>query len=110
MQVGFTVQYSLQYLTSFVRDVGLWAPFRNMVPTVEVLLSNCLNQACETTGTINPGAFWFVGGIGQLGMEASIPINDLSGRNIGALAMGGLYLDDLFPHSLGAPLLGPLFE
>ena len=37
-------------------------------------------------------------------------INDLSGRNIGALAMGGLYLDDLFPHSLGAPLLGPLFE
>jgi len=24
--------------------------------------------------------------------------------------MGGLYLDDLFPHSLGAPLLGPLFE
>ena len=110
MQVGFTVQYSLPYLTSFVRDVGLWAPFRNMVPLVEVLLSNCLNQACETTGTINPGAFWFVGGIGQLGMEASIPINDLSGRNIGALAMGGLYLDDLFPHSLGAPLLGPLFE
>src|SRR5207247_11303995 len=66
MQVVFTVQYILQYLTSFVRDVGLWAPFRNMVPTVEVLLSNCLNKACETTGTINPGAFWFVGGIGQL--------------------------------------------
>lgn len=110
MQVGVTVQYSLPYLTSFVRDVGLWTPLRTMLPIVEILLNHCLNQACETTGTINPGAFWFVGGIGQVGIEASIPINNSSGQNIGVLAMWGTYLDDLFPYSLGAPLVGTLFE
>ena len=38
VQWGFSVQYSLQYLQSFVRDVGLPAPFNRMIPLVEVAL------------------------------------------------------------------------
>src|SRR5262249_29566608 len=33
-QWGFTIQYNLQYLQSFVRDVGLPAPFNRMIPIV----------------------------------------------------------------------------
>ena len=32
---GFSVQYNLQYLQSFVRDVGLPQPFNRMIPIVE---------------------------------------------------------------------------
>src|SRR5690349_11343272 len=33
---GFSVQYNLQYMQAFVRDVGLPAPFNRMIPLVEV--------------------------------------------------------------------------
>jgi hypothetical protein len=35
-----------------------------------------------------------------------IPVNDRSGRDIGVIAQLHFYLDDLFPRSLGRPLLG----
>src|SRR5262245_53919288 len=58
---GFTVQYNLQYLHAFVKDVGLGAPFDRMIPLVELPLETCLNRGCggRTTGTVNPGLIWF---------------------------------------------------
>lgn len=47
--------------------------------------------------------------MGQIGVEASIPITALSGQSVGFSVMFGAYLDDLFPTSLGAPLFGELF-
>lgn len=81
---GFTVQYSLQYLQSFVKDLGLGAPFDRLIPLVELPLETCLNRGCggRTTGTVNPGLIWF-GKYLQLGIEAAIPINDRSGKNVG---------------------------
>lgn len=127
-QIGFTVQYSLQYLGNFVRDLGFQGfsrtLVRGLVPVVEGLFTSCLNQGgatggagCEVTGTINPGFFWFMPhpfegrgyAMGQLGVEASIPINALSGQSVGLQIMWGTYLDDLFPTSLGAPLFAELF-
>jgi hypothetical protein len=58
---GFSTQYSLPYLQSFVRDIGLPAPFNRMIPLVELALQTPLNgpRAGYTTGTVNPGIIWF---------------------------------------------------
>ena len=58
-----------------------------------------------TTGTINPGVIW-VGNTFQVALEAIVPINRASGTGVGAMVQLHLYLDDLFPRSIGAPLLG----
>src|SRR5262245_61991250 len=36
LQIGLALQYSLTYLQSFVKDVGLSAPFNRMIPLVEL--------------------------------------------------------------------------
>jgi methionine-rich copper-binding protein CopC len=57
MQWGFSLQYNLQYLQSFVRDVGLPAPFNRTIPVVEFAMQTPIEgpRAGHTTGTINPG-------------------------------------------------------
>ena len=102
---GLTLQYNLQYLQTFVKDVGLGVPFNRMIPLIEFPMETCLNRGCggQTTGTINPGIIWF-GKYIELGAEATIPINSRSGKNVGALFLVHFFIDDLFPHSLGRPL------
>jgi hypothetical protein len=102
---GFAVQYNVQYLQSFVKDVGLGVPFNRMIPLVEFAFETCLNHACngDTTGTVNPGLVWFGKSI-QLGAEAVVPINDRSGEHVGVLFLVHFFIDDLFPQSLGRPL------
>jgi hypothetical protein len=102
---GVTLQYNLQYLQAFVKDVGLGTPFNRMIPLVELALETCLNRGCggQTTGTVNPGLIWF-GKYLQLGVEAIIPINERTGKNVGIRGLVHLFIDDLFPHSLGRPL------
>ncbi len=96
---GFSTQYSLQYLQSYVRDVGIPAPFNRMIPIVEIALQTPVNGASSghTTGTVNPGIIWF-GRYIQLGLEAVIPINKASGKNVGVLAQLHFYLDDILPQ------------
>ena len=106
LQWGFAFQYSLIYLQSFVKDVGLKEPFNRMIAVVEVPLTTGLNRgASGTTGTINPGLIWS-GRYAQLALEAQIPINNRSGRGVGWIAQLHFYLDDMFPKSLGRPLFG----
>ncbi|AWP23179.1 hypothetical protein C4901_07430 [Acidiferrobacter sp. SPIII_3] len=102
---GLSVQYSLPYLQSYVRDIGLHAPFNNLVPLVEFPMQTYTSgpYAGQTLGTIDPGFVW-IGHYGQVGVEATIPVNRASGRGLGVILGVGFYLDDLFPHSLGAPL------
>ena len=98
-QWGFSFQYNLQYLQSYVRDVGLPAPLNRMIPIVEVALQTPLDgrDAGHTTGSINPGIIWF-GRYFQLGIEAVIPVNHDVTKNVGALAQIHFYLDDLWPQ------------
>jgi hypothetical protein len=99
MQWGFSVQYNLQYLQSFVRDVGLPAPFNRMIPLVEFAMETPIEgpHAGRTTGSINPGIIWF-GRYFQLGIEAVIPANTMTGKNVGVLAQIHFYLDDIAPQ------------
>jgi hypothetical protein len=106
LQWGFSFQYSLIYLQSFVKDVGLKEPFNRMIAVVEVPLSTGLNRgASGTTGTVNPGLIWS-GRYAQLALEAQVPINNRSGRGVGWIAQLHFYLDDMFPTTLGKPLFG----
>ena len=96
---GLSLQYNLQYLQSFVRDVGLPAPFNRMIPLVEFAMQTPVEgpQSGHTTGTINPGVIWF-GRYLQLGLELQIPVNRESGNNVGVLAQLHFYLDDIAPN------------
>jgi len=95
---GFSVQYNLQYLQSFVRDVGLPAPFNRMIPVVEFAMQTPIEgpHTGRTTGTINPGIIWF-GRYMQLSVEAVIPANTMTGKNVGVLGQIHFYLDDIAP-------------
>jgi hypothetical protein len=103
---GFTFQYSLPYLQSFVKDMGMGRPFNHMIPVIETPMSTCLNLNCagQTTGTVNPGVIWF-SHWGQLALEGTIPVNRRSGNHIGVLFQVHFYFDDMFPETLGKPLI-----
>ncbi len=107
LQWGFVVEYSLQYLQSFVKDVGLPAPFNRMIPVVELSFETPLDrgQGGKTTGTVNPGIIW-AGQFFQIGLEAMIPINNRTGKNVGVIGQLHFFLDDLFPKVFGRPLFG----
>ena len=96
---GFSLQYNLQYLQSFVRDIGLPAPLNRMIPLVELSLETPLDRmkTGHTTGTVNPGIIWF-GRYIQLGVEALVPINGPSGKNLGVIGQLHFYLDDIWPQ------------
>ncbi len=102
---AFTVQYSLMYLQSAVKDVGLGVPFNRMVAVVEFPMETCLNADCknQTTGTVNPGIAW-IGKFMELGLAAEIPMNPRSGAGTGFFALFHLFIDDLLPKSLGRPI------
>jgi hypothetical protein len=104
LQWGLTLQYSLPYLQQHVRDVGLPAPFDRMTPLVEASLETPLTGPVRTTtGTVNPGVIW-AGRHFQLGAEALVPVNSASGRHVGAIVQFHMFLDDLFPRSIGKPI------
>jgi len=102
---AFSLQYSLIYLQSFVKDIGLGDPFKRMVLVTEFPMSTCLSADCngKTTGTINPGIVW-CGKRTEFGVAAQIPINSRSGSSVGVIGLFHLYVDDLFPKSIGKPL------
>jgi hypothetical protein len=102
---AFTLQYSLMYLQAAVKDVGLGVPFNRMVAIVEFPMETCLNAACknQTTGSVNPGIAW-IGRYTELAIAAEIPMNPRSGAGTGVFALFHLFIDDLFPESIGRPL------
>jgi hypothetical protein len=93
---GFTIQYSLLYLQSHVKDIGLPTPFDKLIPLVEFAFDSPVNGG-RTTGTINPGLTW-VGKYFEVGVEAIIPMNADSGRTVGVRALIDFFLDDIFPR------------
>jgi hypothetical protein len=103
---GGTLQYSMPYLKSSVRDFGLPDFVNRLIPIVELnLVSEVANFDDEerTTGTVNPGVI-YVADKFQLAAEAIIPINRAGGDDIGVIGQLHFYLDDIFPNSLGRPI------
>jgi hypothetical protein len=107
LMYGGSLQYSMPYLKSNVVDLQLPEFINHLIPIVEWRLQTQManfNGEARTTGTINPGVIW-VGNYFQVGAEAIIPINAASGGG-GAIAQLHIYLDDIFPTTIGKPLFG----
>jgi len=106
-QWGFVVEYSLAYLQASMKDSGFRTPFKELIPVVELAFDTFLDRgsAGQTTGTVNPGIIWQGDSI-QIGLEAVIPINERSGKNVGVQASLVFFFDELLPKSLGRPLFG----
>jgi hypothetical protein len=106
---GGSVQYSMPYLKSEIQDYRLPDFINHLIPIVEAQLQtpvrNNFGNSFVTTGTVNPGVIW-VGSYFQVGLEAQIPVNHASGSGVGVLGQLHLYLDDMFPTTIGQPLLG----
>jgi hypothetical protein len=103
---GLSLQYSLPYLRSQVRDYGLPEFVNRLTPLVEVAWSSPASKPSElgTQLVVAPGVIYSADSY-QVGIEALIPANRASGRNVGIITQFHLFFDDLFPNSLGKPLI-----
>jgi hypothetical protein len=74
-------------------------------PAGRIDINNPLDRgfAGKTTGTVNPGIIW-AGKSFQLGLEAVVPINERTGKNVGIRGQVHFFLDDIFPTTIGRPL------
>ncbi len=103
---GLAVEYNIPYLQQHVRDVGMPAPFKDMIPLVEFAFDNPINRGeGRMTGTINPGVLWESRYM-QVGVEALVPVNSESGSHVGVMVQFQIYIDDLFPAVFGHPIFG----
>lgn len=108
---GLTLQYSIPYLQSQVRDYGLPPVIGNLTPLVELgWTSAAAGSAIRPTSTpttfnLGTGAVW-TGDDFSLSTEVIWPLNGNSGHGIGVTGQFHLYFDDLFPNTLGKPLFG----
>ncbi len=96
---GLAVIYGVPYLQSFVKDVGIGAPFDRMFPLVEFDFSTNVSKpnSGQTTAFVNPGITW-AGRYVQLGLEAQVPMNNASGKNVGVRGLIHVFIDDIWPN------------
>ncbi len=99
LDYGLAVVYSIPYLQSFIKDVGLGAPFDRMFPLVEFNFSTNVSKPNngQTTAFANPGLQW-VGRYVQLGLEAQLPMNNASAKNAGVRGLVHVFVDDIWPN------------
>jgi hypothetical protein len=104
---GFTLQYSLPYMNANVSEVGGPDFLKHLIPITEFVfqtpVGNVSTGGQVTTGAIQPGVI-YMADTWQIALEALIPINPASDRNVGAVAELHFFLDDIFPDSLGKPM------
>jgi len=107
LNYGIAVEYSNFYLRANIHDFGLPEWVNRLTPLVEFRFTTPVTDRYgeKTVGTINPGIIWS-GQAMQFGVEAIIPATKATGKNVGIIAQLHFYLDDIFPNTIGRPLLG----
>jgi hypothetical protein len=103
---GLSLQYSIRYLSSQVKDYGLPDFVNKLTPVVELAWSSSATRPSQDSTQ-------YLWGIGvnytatnyAFGLEALVPGNKETGSHLGVIAQFHLYFDDLFPHSLGKPIV-----
>jgi hypothetical protein len=102
---GLSLQYSIRYLSSQVKDYGLPSFVNRLTPVVELAWSSSASRPSQDTTQ-------YLWGIGinytakdyAFGLEMLVPGNRNTGSHLGVIAQFHLYFDDLLPHSLGKPI------
>ncbi|HEY4043012.1 MAG TPA: hypothetical protein VGM32_14365 [Rhodopila sp.] len=103
---GLTLQYSIRYLSAEVKDYGLPGFVNRLTPVIELAWSSPASKPSQL-------ATQYLWGIGlnytartyAFGLEALVPGNRDTGSHLGVIAQFHLYFDDMFPHSLGKPIV-----
>jgi hypothetical protein len=103
---SFSLQYSLPYLQSQVHDYGLPSFVNNLIPIVEFDWTSPSGAPSTqgTTWTVAPGVI-YLAQWGEVGVEALIPANRSTGTTVGAVGLVHFFFDDLFPNTIGKPLI-----
>jgi len=107
---GLTLQYSVPYLQSQIKDYGLPTLFANLTPVAELGWSSAAAGSAfrptgdPTTFTLGTGAVW-TGEFFSLSTELLWPLDGAAGHGLGVIGQFHLYFDDLFPNTLGKPLI-----
>jgi len=107
---GVTLQYSVPYLLSQIKSYSLPPILARLTPVVELAWSSAAGSSPRvtdgppTTFLLGTGAIW-TGEDYAVAAEILWPLNGASGHGIGAIAQFHLYFDDLFPTTLGRPLV-----
>jgi hypothetical protein len=103
-QPGISIQYSMPYLKSSVKDYDLPEFVNHLIPLVEAPLEIGLDDSDHSFGgTINPG-FIYMGNTWQLGIEAMIPVSADTQHGTGVIAQFHIFLDS-FP-AFAQPVFG----
>jgi len=108
INAGFSIQYSMPYLHSQVKDLGLPDFINRMIPLVEGNLTQSVGpiaNGAQMSGTISPGVL-YEADTWQVGAEALLPVNKATNQGGGFIVQFHFFLDDILPDSLGAPLFG----
>jgi hypothetical protein len=102
---ALSLQYSIPYLQTQVKDYGLPSFIGNLVPIVEVTWSSPAGKPSTngTTWTVAPGVI-YMAQWGEIGLEALIPANRTTGTTVGAVGLVHFFFDDLYPNTLGKPI------
>ncbi len=110
---GGSIQYSLLYRNSFVKEVP--ELFRNLIPVFEGVFSTPIANIAhgdpgdfsphDTTGVVGP-SLYYVGRNFEVGVMMQVPINPTSGHHPGVMAIVDFFLDDIAPDTIGKPLFG----
>jgi hypothetical protein len=104
---GLSLQYSMPYLQSQVKDYGLPDFINRLVPLIEMNYTSPTAAPAfgdPMTLSFSAGAIYMADTY-QVGLEVVIPGNAAAGKNIGYIAQLHLFLDDILPNSLGKPLI-----
>ncbi len=103
---GLTLQYSIPYLQSQVHHYDLPGWAEKLTPIVELSYSSPVTrpstvpmQLMIAPGVVYSEDSW------QFAVEALIPANRNTGTNVGVIAELHFFLDDIFPKSLGRPVV-----
>jgi hypothetical protein len=100
---GGALEYDLRYLHANVRRLGPSAPWKNLILLVELSFTTPEDGDGPTTGTVSPGVL-YESKYFQLGVEAVVPVDEATGKGVGASVQLQLAIDDLWPSAFGHPL------
>jgi hypothetical protein len=102
---GLSLQYSIPYLQSQVKNIGLTGIFSDLIPIVEFTWSSATSAPSQqpTMWTAAPGVI-YLASWGEIGVEALFPLNKATGTHIGVVGLVHFFFDDLFPNSIGKPI------
>jgi hypothetical protein len=108
IQAGLAFEYSIPYLESKVRALGLPDLVANATPMVEFFMTTPTRSSpgSNTTLIVAPGVAYSGEGW-ELAVEALVPTTRTTGSGIGAAVQLHFALDFLFPGSIGRPIFSP---